>query len=589
MKSLKLSILSIVMTIVLAFCGCAGGVVVGSESESLSNSSKYPDVSQVVFNDLVSVYNGFEQKATVNNLPEGVEVEYENNVQKNAGEYQATATLLYQGEEIKTLTATINIAKRSANVTINDQQALKDQLKEVTYTTKGVLAGDDLGLTFNYDKASSGIKEITATYTNKNYDVTFESGEYLITEYLFDSSFLSNYASAFLPNYAPFSLYDTTRFEESVITSISFPYYGLTSGYNLNSQNLYMPVYIVSSDFTTKQEDCTVENGKKINLDFTGKLNGVQMGDWVTVDGLNIEVGKNETLAFGDSSMAVLPMFLRDNTTFGFWNRIFGNKGQNKHSLIFKIEGYSVKTESDNPTNPDDGKTYISFLGDSISTYAGWSNNTSYNTTIGSNAIWFPNNNYYGANMTVDKTWWHMTYTELGYELCVNNSWSGSVVNTAQTYNVRANNLYNTSTQITPDVIVIFMGVNDYAANTQVGTYTGTTTAPINPTNFSEAYGRLLTNIFNAYDDVDVYCCTFLTDRKRFNGSNNLGLSEAKYNEAIATIANNFGAKVIDLYNGSGINAQNIGQYTVDNLHPNAEGMKLIKNTVTSVIKSYRK
>ncbi len=401
---------------------------------------------------------------------------------------------------------------------------------------------------------------------------------------LFDSSSLSNYASPFLPSFAPFALYDTTLFSDTVITSVSFPFDSLASGYTVNSEKLYMPIYVVKTDFTTKRNDCTVENGKKIILDFTGKLSDVKRGDWLTVNNLEIVVAPDETLAFGDTDMAVLPMFLRNDGTYGFWNRIFESKGGNNHSLIFKIEGYK-NSEADN-NNDNEGKKYISFLGDSISTFSGWSNNTSHNNSIGGNAIWYPNNNYVGANLSVQDTWWHTVAKELGYEIAVNNSWSGSVVNSAQTYNVRSRNLHNTSNVAKPDVVVVFMGVNDYAAGTAVGTYDGKSDPPVNPTNFSEAYGRTIKNILDKYEGVEVYCCTFLPDRKRFSGSNNAqGIDESAYNDAIRTIAANMGVNLIDLYNNSGITPSNISQFTVDKLHPNKNGMEKVAKTIIDVIK----
>lgn len=546
-----------------------------------------PGVEGVVFEGISTVYNGEEQRVEATEVPEGVTVEYENNAYTDAGEYEATAYLYYNSKLIKELSAQIVIAPKAATVVIDDKQSMIDNMQELTYTAEGVIEGDDLGVTLTVQKNTSGIKQIEASYTNPNYNVTFEGGAYTITEYLFDSSALTGYSSNFLPNYAPFSLYDTTHFAETVVTSISFPYYGLASGYTVDSANLFMPVYVVKNDFTTKQADCTEANGKKLNLDFTGKLSGVKQGDWLTVDGLNLVVGENETLAFGDKQMAVLPMFKRNDGSYGFWNMIFANKGKNNHSLVFKIAGYSTKAPVEDPvTPPDDGKTYISFLGDSITTYNSWSNNTSFNNTIGGNAIWYPNNNYTGANLAVEKTWWHMTAAQLGYELCVNNSWSGSVVNNTQTYNVRAKNLHNTSNNTTPDVIVILIGVNDFAANTAVGDYNGTTTAPSAPANFSQAYGRMLANIKEAYPEAEVYCCTFLPDRKRTQGSNGVGISETAYNAAITQIANNMGVNVIDLYTLSGFNTGNITSYTVDKLHPNEAGMEIMKNVVVNAIRA---
>jgi hypothetical protein len=130
------------------------------------------------------------------------------------------------------------------------------------------------------------------------------------------------------------------------------------------------------------------------------------------------------------------------------------------------------------------------------------------------------------------------------------------------------------------------MGVNDYAAGTAVGAYDGKSEPPVNPSNFSEAYGRTIKNILDKYEGVEVYCCTFLPDRKRFSGSSNSkGIDESAYNDAIRTIAANMGVNLIDLYNNSGITPSNISQFTVDRLHPNKSGMEKIAKTVVDSIK----
>lgn len=393
-------------------------------------------------------------------------------------------------------------------------------------------------------------------------------------EVLFDSSDMQSYASPFLPSYAPFALYDTTVFSDTVITSISFPYYGLAEGYDVNSEGLYMPVYVIKSDLSAKREEC-----RRTLLDFTGKLEGVKSGDWLTVDGLNITVAADETLAFGDTDMAVLPMFLRDNGTYGFWNKVFDAKGSNNHSLIFKIEG--IRGNGSIPSN-DDGINAISFLGDSITTYAGWSNNTEHNQSIGGNALWYPNNSYAGADLPVEATWWHRVFTALDYTLCVNNSRSGSKVTDPHTYNVRSKNLHNTSDNISPDIVVILMGINDFGAGIQVGNYDGTTTPPAFPATFSEAYGKLIQTIKDTYEGVEIYCCTVLPDEKRDTVSG----GESEYNAVIKLLAENMDVNLIDLYTESGINTQNISSYTVDKLHPNSVGMEKMAEVIINTIKN---
>jgi len=109
------------------------------------------------------------------------------------------------------------------------------------------------------------------------------------------------------------------------------------------------------------------------------------------------------------------------------------------------------------------GKT-ISILGDSISTYAGVSNNTAYNSTIGNNAVYYQpgTQGVYQAD-----TWWQQTIDALGLELLVNNSWSGSAVlhtrrGTAGAYVDRCVQLHNDKTGEEPDIIVVYMGGNDF-------------------------------------------------------------------------------------------------------------------------------
>ena len=207
--------------------------------------------------------------------------------------------------------------------------------------TESVFENSDINLEESTKADNSEDNSVSDEVSNDNSDSDDGQKELKV---LFDSSNLGG-SSPFLPSYAPFSLYDTTIFSDTIITSISFPFSSLASGYTADSEGLIMPIYVIKNDFTSKKDDCTVENGKKIELDFTGKLNGIKAGDWLTVDGLNIEVAHDETLAFGDTDMAVLPAFLRNDGTHGFYNKVFDSKGQNNHSLIFKIEGYSLKND----------------------------------------------------------------------------------------------------------------------------------------------------------------------------------------------------------------------------------------------------
>ncbi len=264
---------------------------------------------------------------------------------------------------------------------------------------------------------------------------------------------------------------------------------------------------------------------------------------------------------------------------------------ENKKSAEVKqqYEEFVAQYEQHNQPHPStDGKTYISFLGDSISTYSGYSNNTDYNRTIGNNAVWYPNGDFTGANMPVTATWWHKVLTELNYELCVNNSYSGSVVQDENTYNFRAGNLHNND-KIAPDIIVIYIGINDFHYSNYnkngIGNYDGKDVPPATPTNFSEAYGKMLYNIQTKYSEAKIYCCTLLPDHKyEPDGINTNGDSLANYNNAIKTIATNMNVEIVDLYSYSGLTDDNIKDNTLDGLHPTTQGMQKIAECVKNAI-----
>ena len=59
----------------------------------------------------------------------------------------------------------------------------------------------------------------------------------------------------------------------------------------------------------------------------------------------------------------------------------------------------------------------LSILGDSISTYEGVSNDSSANSTIGGNAVYYTENNDYGV--VREDTWWQQAIDMLDMELCV--------------------------------------------------------------------------------------------------------------------------------------------------------------------------
>jgi lysophospholipase L1-like esterase len=225
----------------------------------------------------------------------------------------------------------------------------------------------------------------------------------------------------------------------------------------------------------------------------------------------------------------------------------------------------------------------LSVLGDSISTYKNVSNSTAYNSTIGGNAVYYGNVSY-TSSISQDETYWQQVIDSLGMNLCVNNSWSGGTVSGINSTNAatnRANQLHNVANQ-KPDVILVYMGINDlrYNQTTQ---------------NFEQSYITMLNTIKTNYPDAQVFCVGMPNrngndyENGEYTDDEAIEFCNAIKN-AISTAGENF--HYIDLFNSeykdqvyydNSINTGSQNQYTgsnLDNLHPNEIGMDYITNLI---------
>jgi len=214
-----------------------------------------------------------------------------------------------------------------------------------------------------------------------------------------------------------------------------------------------------------------------------------------------------------------------------------------------------------------DGKK-LSILGDSISTFRGY--------------IPEGNDTYYpsGTVTQVSDTWWYKLFTALGMTLDTNNSWSGSRVTTTAG-ETSAGCMTRCQNLGTPDVIIVWMGINDFNNEVQLGTYDGTTTIPTVTNTFREAYAIMLNKILTTYQMAEVWVCTLPqcernaeTDFPEINGN---GVALVAFNKAIRELADAFGVKVLE-HSKCGLTYQNMPVFNPDKLHPNKFGHSLVAN-----------
>ena len=205
----------------------------------------------------------------------------------------------------------------------------------------------------------------------------------------------------------------------------------------------------------------------------------------------------------------------------------------------------------------------LSILGDSISTYEGVSNNASVSATTALNAY------FYRPVFPLEKTYFSILMSNLGLTLCVNNSYAGGNLSGVDDPTSGVNRVFNLSADdgSTPDLIIVFMGINDLGRR-------------VDPAVFSNDYLRTLSIIKEKYPSASV-CCVNLPDRDCL-----LKKQTIIYNNIINDVVKAAGERffVADIF-GSRLNNDTYYMNTVDGLHPDEDGMRIIAEIIAEAIK----
>ena len=205
----------------------------------------------------------------------------------------------------------------------------------------------------------------------------------------------------------------------------------------------------------------------------------------------------------------------------------------------------------------------LSILGDSISTYMGYSNDGAANVSTTYNKV------FYKAPFPLEKTYWMKIITDFNMTLCVNNSWSGGNLSGKDDETSGLNRAKNLATDHgeAPDLIIVFMGINDLGRNipTEV---------------FANDYEETLKIINKNYPKASI-CSVNIPDKDIY-----LKNRASRFNEAIKTAVNKMGKNsfIADLF-GSRLNGDFYYNNTIDGLHPDEDGMRIIAEIIEEAIK----
>lgn len=276
---------------------------------------------------------------------------------------------------------------------------------------------------------------------------------------------------------------------------------------------------------------------------------------------------------------------------------------------------------------PLEGRT-ISVLGDSISTYMGWSDSCPITDPSCTNRIGEP---YYGpvgsdchsTDLLVTDTWWHKAATQLGAEILMSNAGNSTGLlhasypaNAGWDLYLKEMLAYKTRPYYlgadgkAPDIIALYIGSND-VAKCKVSEFgsvgavnfdqliqknrNGYTYAQ--PATVAEAYCILLHKISVTYPNAEVYCFTVVPNAggKMANVTQRLAPCHP-FNAMVRGVAAHYGAHVVELLEEFQLDPDCDGVITEEALasfqacyrndpHPNPSGFDVIARAFVKAVK----
>lgn len=305
--------------------------------------------NEIIFEDLTVEYNGEYQTIIPKNVPEGVEYTYEyefNEKPLNEGSYVIRISMELDGK-LTSYKANLTILKRVATIVVDDAYEIDGVIPTPHYTIYNLVEGESLN-----EELWFSDKKLMYSWDNSNYKLNVIRGGYYRSGDVINTYDELNYSVD--PIYGdlysmpveimPFTFKGVEKLQGKTVTSITFTFGGKEVYVDENSnryyaEEFYLPIYKIKEDLSGNKEDCTIENGKKIVINITELVNNATRGDKITVSNLNIPVGEDEILVFGDSDMTFSIMCVKNNIDFQILRSIFNDPIYSAYSALIKIEG----------------------------------------------------------------------------------------------------------------------------------------------------------------------------------------------------------------------------------------------------------
>lgn len=205
---------------------------------------------------------------------------------------------------------------------------------------------------------------------------------------------------------------------------------------------------------------------------------------------------------------------------------------------------------------------------------------------IGDSITWLDGNEYAGTD-NIAKGYPSIIKEEMNYDGVINKGVDGGSLAKNSNYPDNGSILLDNDWEDLnlADTVSILAGTNDFKLNVPIGDIAD---SDYDETTFTGAYQSLLDKIKEDNPDSKVYLITPLqrdNDDYDINTVNEAGHKLVDYADRVKELGEKYDYEVIDLYSNSEITINTLDKYTVDGLHPNNEGFKILADEVLEVIK----
>jgi len=249
-------------------------------------------------------------------------------------------------------------------------------------------------------------------------------------------------------------------------------------------------------------------------------------------------------------------------------------------NVVMRLSDGHIITKNFNSSNIEDilsdnifKNKRISFIGDSITTFANYP---------GSNSPFYTGQN---AGITnVNQTWWGGLCKKCGATINRIYAYGGGDV--VGRLCLQYDKLFSEgSTGTAPDYIFILGGINDWYHGRNLGTLEDNEASN---TTFYAAYKYLIKNLKITYPNATIICLSMLNSMIFDNDNpptNNNKISIRKFCEAVIECAKYYSVPYLDLNCLVNININNYTRILADKTHPNYIGAELVTDAIIRNVK----